>query len=150
MQTDNAFVYWAGHGEYMPKMVEGVDQDCSVYVEEGEDDDEPTPAWVTDFVKATGWSWEEGQPYGCYLRLVCDAAELRDRMMAFYEEVRQGPQGADDDTFDYWPSGMRLLRQMHADVAAAGLATTIGPDFDEIKATIDEDFADEVWDKTLL
>lgn len=42
--------------------------------------------------------------------------ELNKHFKKFCKEVMQGPQGADDDTFDYWPSAFDVCWQIAQDL----------------------------------
>jgi|SRR5215831_11413178 len=37
---------------------------------------------------------------------------IEQKFEELFQEIAGGPTGADDDTFDYWPSGVRYLQQV--------------------------------------
>lgn len=114
--ADGIYVYCAGHGEYLPFPLRDED---SVYLwadpeDKGEDDDE-RPDWLPDEVAALGWEGDPKRPDGCYIRLFASEATLRGCIEALYLDLISDDLHGDDNAFDYWPSGARLLWQMVAD-----------------------------------
>lgn len=111
----HTFAYCARHGEYLPK------SDANWSADDMDADDDPLdvmrPGWVTKELIAAGFDSDGVDPSGSvFIRLNCDANELFERTIGLYNDLVGGPFGADDDTFDYWPSGVMLLISMIKDI----------------------------------
>lgn len=110
MKLANGYAYNARHGEYLPN---GIAEEFSDYEES--DEPLPVPAWVTPELIADGFG--DGPRMECYIRVECDETGLFARVRALFDSMVGGPFGADDDSFDYWPSGALLFCAMCADLA---------------------------------
>lgn len=101
----------AGHGEYMlPKDIVA----NSWLVEEYEDNAERLPEEYRWYLDLDGWETVllvEGDVHAIALGFYQLAMDLDPSM----DPANYTP-GGDDDTFDYWPSGMRLLHALALDL----------------------------------
>ena len=100
------YVYFAGHGEYLPPGAQ------AVYCDDGE----PVPEWLEDKPEIYALGWNDDRPDGCFVLMRCSRAELVLRAERLFDELSEGPLGGDDDAYNYWPSGVRLLKQMMEDI----------------------------------
>lgn len=115
----NEYGYNARHGEYMPEVALAEEW----YADWKEMLDAPyvRPGWVTEELVEQGFGPdEEGDPQGeYYIRLECDEAGLMNAIRSLFTQIGNGPAGGDDDTYDYWPSGVILFSAMGADLEDA-------------------------------
>ena len=115
MKLNGQYVYCARHGEYLPAQVYIADQ---WYAELNEPGAEPQPDWVVPEIIEDGF--DDVDPDGSqFIRLsITDEVGLMAALESLFAEVAGGPAGGDDDTFDYWPSGVLLLQAMGYDLTA--------------------------------
>jgi len=114
-----SFVVSAGHDEYGPQEVPGLTvEDYTIEVLRAAisgDFEGEVPDWKDAVVEGTIVSINGGD-YDLMFESFYWWSGSREAVEAGLEslmkEVSNGPYGADDDTFDYWPSGVRYAQQV--------------------------------------
>jgi hypothetical protein len=119
-----SFTVSAGHAEYMIPMVENVEQslvvssiqDVTVEVLRGMlSGDLSDVGWedatIDDSIVTVG-DEDYDAMFETFVHWYGTREEVEGWLKQLMEDVMGGPYGADDDTFDYWPSGVRYCMQV--------------------------------------
>ena len=122
LRNSHTLILDAGHGEYMP-YAEGVSitdihylNDDRYWGAERPPTDEEAQSLLNKHLPREALGMEVYDPAWCLV--ITMTGTFEDLLQAFYDllkQVAEEPSG-DDTTFDYWPSGARLLLQLAADL----------------------------------
>jgi hypothetical protein len=122
-----SFVVSAGHDEYGPGDAEGLTvEDYTVEVLRATlsgDFEGEVPDWkdaVVDDSIVTVHGYDHDVQYESFYWWHGSRGAVEAGFESLFNDVESGPQGADDDTFDYWPSGVKYLQQV---------ADQLGPEY---------------------
>lgn len=113
---ENSYVYCSRHGEYQPNPELIAESWYGWDDEDSMSSDDPRPAWITPEIIADGF--QEDSPVGAhFIRLkATDEAQLMVAMESLFEDLIGDEPTGDDTIYDYYPSGIRLLESMLADL----------------------------------
>jgi hypothetical protein len=120
-----SFVVSVGHAEYMVREVQNIEHSMVVSSIQDATVEVLRAVIAGDFSDVAGWNdavvddsivtvngddydvqWED------FVHWYGPREFIEEQLMLLMDDVMEGPTGGDDDTFDYWPSGVRYCEQV--------------------------------------